>query len=161
MAIALMSSKRCLSSLAFLLTLSGLALLPGCTTFTRGLQPPTVELQSLGVSEPSLTAITVLFGLRVNNPNDFKLRVRHLTYQVALNHKAFGDGEVTKPVTLAAADKTFVEIPVRVSYATLFDSFQGLSGAKNVPYDLKGKVEVSGYEVPYDLSGQLNLPSAE
>src|SRR6187549_3177514 len=92
----------------------GLAIfaLPAC--IIGKLVEPQVELEGIRVDDPSLTAATFIFDLRVFNPNSLRLRLSELDYQLNLNDKDFASGNLKPGTTVPAHGKEIVSLPVRI-----------------------------------------------
>ena len=136
--------------------LSVLFFIVGCAH--KVVQPPKVELESINVTDPTLTAATFVFGLRVDNPNSFSLRVQEIDYDLDINDKDFTTGSFEPRARVPAKDRSVVEIPMRISYLTLLQSLTQIAESQKLGYKLKGTVKVSGVEVPFDLGGDLPIP---
>lgn len=137
------------------------ALATSCSTLPRTVTPPAVELGSLRVADPTLTAATLVFGLRVDNPNGFGLEVDRLSYKLDLNQKELAVGRIERAARVGARARTTVEIPVRVGYVALFRSLKDMMLSRKVDYVLSGVVAVGGSEVPFSFDGKALMPFLE
>jgi LEA14-like dessication related protein len=146
--------------IVFLAWIVGIPLISRCSSLGSLVNKPEVELESFELQDPSLTAATLVFSLRVINPNPFRLLVESLTYDLNLNQKDFAKGQLSESVSISGKDKGVVKLPVRIGYLKLFNSLYEMTEKGTVEYQLKGNVRVSGFEVPFSLGGKLNLPSS-
>jgi LEA14-like dessication related protein len=121
-------------------------------------KPPEVELDSVGIRDPSLMAATFVFGLRVQNPNLYRLKVKKLDYNLKIGGKDFSSGQLSGLGSVPAHDKSVLEVPVRIPYLKLFHTIYEMTQSGKLAYQLKGAVQVSGLSVPFDLGGDLPLP---
>lgn len=142
---------------AFALVLT-LALALGCSSLGRKLiETPKVELAKVDVRDTKADGATVVFGVRVENPNAFALKVDSLRYDVEIGGKNFSSGKIDKPAEVAAKDKTIVELPVAVRYADVFSSLLDLVKKGTSTYRLKGDASFGLLTVPFDEKGEFKL----
>jgi LEA14-like dessication related protein len=131
----------------------------GCSTFPTSVRKPTVELASVGFEDPTLSAATLVFGIRVDNPNSFAIPLAGLQYNLAINGSELATGVIDDVGRLPKNDKTVVTIPVRLSYSSLYRLARTTADSGKLQYELKGNVSASGIPLPFTLGGNLNLPA--
>lgn len=151
-------TKRAIVEWSSSVLLISCLMVSGCALFKPEIKRPAIELQSVELIDPSLTALTLVVGIRVDNPNRMGVRVKGLSYQLDINQRELAGGNFEESIRLPGREKTVVQIPVRVSYARLAESLSNVAKARTFAYRLKGVVNVSGHEVPYDVDGSLPLP---
>lgn len=143
-----------------LLTLSLFAALAsGCSTLRLlSAEKPKVSFDSLQVQDPSYTEATLVFQLKVENPNDFGIQLDRVDYDVDLNQEDFTQGELKEGVDLAAKQTSTLAIPVRLRYLDLFSTMAQMLARDQNEYRIQGKVHVGGLAVPFDGQGNFRLP---
>ncbi|MGF1477517.1 MAG: LEA type 2 family protein [Geminicoccaceae bacterium] len=157
-----MISRRRLCRMA----LAGAALAPAACggaafNLTDGL-PPDVGLSDLRLGEAGVFEQTLLLGLRFSNPNDYRVDVEHVLYELELNGTAFGRGVYGEDFRLAANEDTIVEVPLRVPTGDLLNRLTSISNQRGVGYRLSGRARLIGGgldQVPFQQEGRIDLPS--
>lgn len=130
--------------------------LSGCALF-RNIEEPKVSLDNVSLKDVTGSGATVIFGLKVDNPNPFALRVQALDYNVEIGGKPFSQGLIDEPTEVAANASSVVNVPVPVKYADLFSSALDLIKAGKQPYRIYGKAKVSYLNIPFSHTGDLEL----
>lgn len=120
-----------LSSSSSLLTLAFLLLLPlasGCSHFKELLgliaDKPKVSLKEVEVEAFAIDSVRLVFVLDVLNPNDFSLDINDLDYKVRGLGIELGEGRLTHPFKLAAAQSSQVRLPFRVEPQAAYQLFR-------------------------------------
>jgi LEA14-like dessication related protein len=129
-----------------------------CTTLGQAiLEKPKVELDHVSLREANSSGAIVLFGVKVDNPNAFSLKVDTLKYDVEIGGKHFSSGKIDKPAEVAAKNNAIVEIPVPVKYSDVFSSVLELLTKKTSSYRLKGEASFGLLNIPFDEKGEFKL----
>lgn len=133
-----------------------------CASISRAvITKPRVELRSVAVKDLSTSGATLVFSVQVENPNPFALKVDSVRYEVEIDGKPLGHGEIPQPTEVAAGDKGIVDIPLPVQYKDLFarlaDMLQVLQQKKSSHYHLKGEAKFGVLSVPLDSSGEIQI----
>lgn len=129
-----------------------------CTTIGEKLvEKPHVELKQVSVSEVNTSGATLGFFIEVENPNPFALKVDSLRYEIEIEAKPLGRGELAQPAEVAAKGKTTVEIKLPVLYKDLFARLLDFIQKKNCHYHLKGEAKFGLLTVPVDAVGEFKL----
>ena len=143
-------------SLFILLAVAALTF--GCAELQELIQKPSVNFQRTELTDLSLSEGTVLFHFDIVNPNPIGFGVRKITYQCNLNEKQFVKGTLEKGITLPAAGKAPLEIPVTIRYLDFFQSVQEFIKADEMDYELFGSVVVGPFDIPYRTTGEFPVP---
>ena len=98
-----------------------------------------------------------MFGVGVENPNAFALRLDALKYDLEIGGKAIGSGKIEQPAEVAARSKGVVDVPVPVKFADLFSSIQDLMTKTTSDYRVRGEAQFGLVTIPFDEKGQLKL----
>lgn len=134
-------------------------LMIGCAALQ--LQPPSVTVASLRVIEANLLEQRFLFKLRVQNPNDYDIPVKGMSFEITINDEPFVKGVSDKPYTLARLSETMVEVAAVSDLSGILRQIGALreGNKKSVAYRVRGRL-LTG--LPFDLNfenrGVLNLP---
>ncbi|MDP3038309.1 MAG: LEA type 2 family protein, partial [Deltaproteobacteria bacterium] len=83
-----------------------LFLLPSCLSLF--LEKPTFTLKEIEIKRISFQEIDFLFGIEVQNPNQFDLKLRALEYTVYLSDQEVGKGRLEKEITIVKSASTLV-----------------------------------------------------
>lgn len=154
-------SARSMASAVVLLTASGtfLSSLPSCTTLAemKGFKEPTVSVQGAEVSGLTAQGAQLLFNLKIDNPNNFGIKVDGLNYDVTLGGKPFTNGTINKIVNVAANGATTLQLPLDLVYQNMLGSLGGLLQQKTSPYVVKGSVKIGIFSIPFEQAGRVNL----
>lgn len=141
----------------FRICLSFLFLLSLASCVTWFLKEPAVHLESVDVAKASEKEVTVLFNVKVENPNGISVTVDKVAYDVELDGRPFAKGEVEKQMTIAAKGDTTVQIPVVVGVNALISSLVSFLSQGKTPYTLQGIAYVGSFKVPFKKNGELKL----
>jgi LEA14-like dessication related protein len=146
--------RRALIVSALLLTL----LLTACATLEQvgqvleG-QKPSASVQGLRLTGLDMSGVDLTFDVKVDNPNPVGISLSALDYDLKLFGSTFLQGDQPMGMKLAANGSSQVQVPVRLGFQQLLNSFQQLKGAKAVAYQLDLGM---GFDVP--LLGQVRVP---
>ena len=114
--ISVFSSKRLIALIGLTVTLW---VTGACTTLreTIGLGPvrPTVRLQAIEVQKVTTTTVVIIAVLRVDNPNDFALTFRNLTYRLDAGELELAVGNYHEDLRIPAEHWATVNLPITVN----------------------------------------------
>ena len=136
-----------------------LLLLPSCMNWF--LEKPTFVLKEVAVTRISLTDISFLFGIEVQNPNSFDLNLRALEYTVYFNEREVGKGRLEKEVRIIKAASTMVQVPLQADFKSLGDPLGLILTGKDLQYKIEGaailKASMGTATIPFSKSGEIRL----
>jgi len=139
----------------FILLALGTALLAGCSG--RGdvaFEPPVLSLSSFGLLPSEGKAPRIAIGLRVVNPNGTPLRMRGLSYTVALEGHRMVTGVTSRLAEVPPYAETEVELnsPIDlISSIRLFNELINTPGRQTLKYSLNARIDVDGMLAPLRL----------
>lgn len=142
--------------------LTAVLLCTGCATLS-GMNAPRVNISNVTPQDITLFEQRFLVQLRVQNPNDFDLAVKGMTFSLDLNGKSFATGLSNKQVTIPRFGSEVVDVEMISGTTGILRQLQGLTAgaAPKFTYRLRGKVYLekpySG-SLPFDERGELELP---
>ena len=134
----------------------------GCATLS-GMNPPRVNVSNVTPQDMTLFEQKFLVQLRIQNPNDFDLEVKAMTFNLDLNGKSFATGLSNKQVTIPRFGSEVVDVEVISGITGILRQLKSFSGggSPNFTYRLRGKVYLekphSG-SLSFDEEGEIELP---
>ncbi len=132
--------------------------LSGCTLYNaRNMQKPKAELATIEVKSTDGKGTLLLFGIRVENPNPFPLKVDSVQYEVEIAGRKLAEEKIAQPTEVAAKSTAIVQLPMRLKFADLFSSIGELLRNDFAAYRLKGSAQVGLFNLPFDESGQFKI----
>jgi LEA14-like dessication related protein len=141
--------------------LLGLLFLGGCAYMQTRTEPPRVHLVGMQLQQAELFEQRYRLRLRIQNPNDFALKVRGIDFALDLNNERFADGVSNQPLEVPAYGEALAEVEVSSSLWTLARQLRdmGEAGLRGMEYRLHGRVALTGLPVPlaFESSGDLGL----
>jgi LEA14-like dessication related protein len=136
-----------------------LFLLPSCLSLF--LEKPTFTLKEIEIKRISFQEIDFLFGIEVQNPNQFDLKLRALEYTVYLSDQEVGKGRLEKEITIVKAASTLVPVPLQTNLKSLGNPLALILGGKDLRYKIEGaaiiKASMGSTTVPFSKSGEIKL----
>ena len=127
------------AGLACTLVLAGCA---GSSLMTQ----PSVQLQSVELSEATLAGQSVLLGFDVHNPNPYPLPVQGVRYKMRFNDQNFAGGESSGEFTIPANGTGSFTISVDMDLLGSGAKLASLLRAglrENVSYELYGNLDLA------------------
>ncbi len=124
-------------------------------------EKPTFVLKEVSVTRLSLMEVNFLFGIEVQNPNNFELKLRALEYAVFINDKELGKGTIEKEVLIAKASSTLVQIPLATNFRNLGNPIEMILMGRDLRYKIEGaaiiKASLGTTTVPFSKSGEIKI----
>ncbi|MCJ7492946.1 MAG: LEA type 2 family protein [Deltaproteobacteria bacterium] len=136
-----------------------LFLLPSCLSLF--LEKPTFTLKEIEIKRISFQEIDFLFGIEVQNPNQFDLKLRALEYTVYLSDQEVGKGRLEKEITIVKAASTLVPVPLQTNLKSLGNPLALILAGKDLRYKIEGaaiiKASMGSTTIPFSKSGEIKL----
>jgi LEA14-like dessication related protein len=136
-----------------------LSLLPSCASWF--FEKPTFALKEVAVTSISLREINLLFGIEVQNPNSFDLKLRALEYKAYLDDREVGNGRLEKEVLIAKSSSTLVQSPLQTDFQSLSNPLGLVLSGKDLRYKIEGaaviKARLGTTTIPFSKSGEINI----
>lgn len=144
-----------------------LLLVPSCDTvggIVDSLYPAGVGIASVEITEIEHDAVTLTFGVDVDNPYSVPLPVARLGYALSSDGKQLFDGRVTETIVVPAKKSRIVPLTARIPFADALAALSGVRPGDVVPYTATFDValEVPGGELqafPISRSGTFPIPA--
>lgn len=139
-----------------------LTILAGCASLRPQLEQPSISLANIEIGEVGLLQQRYLLTLNVQNPNNFAIPVRGMSYAVQLAGSDFARGVSPKSFSIPAYGESQVQVEMTTNALSILRKLQQLinSDADAVSYQLSGKLDVglSGVgTVPFRNAGEFKL----
>lgn len=138
-------------------------LLTACALILAKPQSPDVRLLNLQLGELGMHQQRLIVELELDNPNQFRLPIKQLDYQVEINGRELARGALADAITLPANGATRVEVPVMCDLLSLLGVLGGAwqNGDSSLQYRVSGTAKVfgAGIALPLAQSGVINLNS--
>jgi LEA14-like dessication related protein len=116
--------------------------LTGCASLKSGLQiavkKPTVEVADVRITSFGVEQVSLLFELKVDNPNNFDLKSQGFDYQLAVEQRSIL--AIDKPeqaIDLPAKGTGTINLPVEIRYLDLYQVIAGLREKSEFHYRLE------------------------
>lgn len=141
---------------------AGISLFAGCTLLREALEPPTVALDSLQITQASLQEQHYLVRLRVSNPNPVVLPVSAFTYALQLEGETFAQGTSQQAFIVPASGETVVALSVSTNLLQTLQQLGGWlqQGPQALHYSLQGELQLDNAllpRVPFEKRGEIQL----
>ena len=133
--------------------------LPACPSWF--FEKPNISLKEVAVTTISLREINFLFGIEVQNPNPFDLKLRGLEYKAYLADQEVGNGRLEKEVLIAKSSSTLVQIPLQTDLKSLGNPLGLLLSGNDLRYRIEGAAVITARlgttTIPFSKSGEINI----
>ena len=133
----------------------------------KKLEPPHMNLMSIGLDEFRFFESSFVLELRAQNPNDVPLSIKGIDCNVDLNGKQFATGVSEAAVEIPPFSSVTIPVVVQSSAFRMLKGLYGFSsGKKGIDYRLTGKVFLNETEtvkqskLPFSSEGQVSLSDA-
>jgi LEA14-like dessication related protein len=154
----LLRSKTVVRSWLALSLMLTLALCSACSLLLKQvLEKPKVALETVDVREVGPAGATVVFNVRVENPNPVGITVDALKYDIEIAGKLLSSGQLEKPAQVPAKEKVLVGIPVSVKYSDVLNSVMSFLSSGLSTYRVKGEAAIGLFSIPFDQKGEFKL----
>jgi LEA14-like dessication related protein len=146
--------------LAAVLVLSGCALLGSMAQ--ESTREPALSIDSVEITGINFTGLDLLCRVKVENPNGFDIPFPEVGWEFFVNANSFVKGIIENGEPIKSRGSTIVNVPVTVTYAGLYETFQTLKNSDDADYriaaGLKFQLPVLGERVLHlEHSGKLPM----
>jgi len=133
------------------------AFFAGCSTvgalMNQNFQAPKASVSNVSISGLSFDAANLLFDIKVNNPNSVGVKLSGFDYDLAINGNGFLNGVNSDGLEIAAGGEKNVQIPLSISFADLYRTFQSVKTQDSSEYALK-----AGFKFNVPILGDVRVP---
>lgn len=125
------------------------------------MEKPSLVLREIALRPHSLTEISLLLGLDVQNPNRFDLTLTSFEYTVYLNNQEIGNGRLEKELWIPSSSVTRLQVPVSATFKDWSGSLQTIMAREGLPYKIEGKADIKTVfgclNYPFSKEGHIHL----
>ncbi len=147
---------------SLLILIAGFTLLhvQGCASLDKRFNPiqPNVYVDAIEIEEATLSGLTALLTLNIENPNDFALNAHGLDYTMSLAGTNIISGENEQSMSVPALGRGKIEVPVRITYASILETIPKVLETGIASYNFNGNIHTRLFKLPFDKVGELKLP---
>ena len=133
--------------------------LPSCLSWF--IEKPTFNLKEVAITRFSLLEVQFLFGVEVQNPNTFDLKLRALDYTVYFNDQEVGKGRMDQEVLIAKSAATLVQVPLQADFKNLGNPLKEIRAGRDLHYKIEGaaivKAALGSATIPFSKSGEIKI----
>ena len=131
-----------------------------CASLDERLNPiqPTVFIDAIEIEDATLSGLTALLTLNVENPNDFALNARGLDYTMNLAGTDILSGESSSSMSVPALGSGKIEVPVRISYSAILETIPKIFETGVANYNFSGSIHTRLFNIPFTKTDELKLP---
>ncbi len=142
----------------FLLIYASLAL-AGCASIPSELEPLRLTLKNIELLNATFFEQQYLLTLRLQNPNDFDLNIKGMSFDLEINDEVFASGVSNEAFNVPGYGEAITRVAVTSTLIGILRQFQELSQREALAYRFKGKIKIGtfGAPVPFDYKGELTL----
>ncbi len=142
------------------ITCLAVLVLQGCGTLDKRLNPiqPQVFIDAIEIENATLSGLTALLTLNVENSNNFALNARGLDYTMSLAGTDILSGENTSNMSIPALGSGKIEVPVRISYASILETIPKVLETGIASYNFSGSIHTRLFNIPFTKTDELKLP---
>jgi len=134
-----------------------------CST---GCSQPTAKIVGVKLQDADLTSATLLFDVKVDNPNSLALPISNLDYALTSKGQQFLTGKAPLQGSIPAKGSKILALPIKISFVELIKAVKGIRPGSTVPYTadigLSLDMPILGTKrIPMSKEGQLDIPSGK
>ena len=136
------------------------SLAQGCASLDERLNPiqPKVFIDAIEIEDASLSGLTALLTLNIENPNNFALNAKGLDYTMSLADTNILSGESQSNISIPALGSGKIGVPVRISYASILETLPKVFETGIATYNFSGSIHTRLFNIPFDKTDELKLP---
>ena len=147
---------RLLRALQVLCLAASLAALASCAVWKK----PVIAFEGLSIHGFNQDGASLEVRLGVENPNSYRLVVKHFTYRLTIGGAAVGGGETESGVAVEAASERDVALPVALDWHELKGRGLDFLLSGGIDYSIEGEITFSTpigtFQRPYGHAGRIS-----
>ncbi len=147
-------------SISIVIIFLAIFVLQACGSLDKRLNPiqPKVFIDAIEIEDASLSGLTALLTLNLENPNNFALNAKGLDYTMSLAGTNILSGETQSNMSVPALGSGKIEVPVRISYASILETIPKVMETGIASYKFSGSIHTRLFNIPFDKTDELKLP---
>ena len=126
---------------------------------------PDIKIKDVKIKKLNFTTADIVAQVEVSNPNDFSMALKSFNYNLNVNQKNWGQGEITKSSEIPSKGKGIIDIPLKLDLFSMGSAAVALLQNKSaVDYQLTGNATfdtglemLKGHDLPLDIKGTTSL----
>ncbi|MBN2211058.1 MAG: LEA type 2 family protein [Sedimentisphaerales bacterium] len=141
-------------------------LLTGCASLQKALnlEKPRAHLRGVHFDKITLSAVTLLFDVEIENRYALDLPLLNMDYDITSRGEPFLAGQADIQSTIPAKETRTVSLPATIHYADFTRAIKGIKPGSMVPYRADVGVSVDApmigrLRLPLKKEGQLTIPT--
>ena len=123
------------------------------------IKEPSIVLREINIKPRTLSSISIILDLDVQNPNPFDLTLSSFEYTVYLDKEKIGNGRSESVLFVPSSSTTRVQVPVTASFKDLGKNLKTIITDDNVPYKIEGKAVIKTFfqslDWPFSKEGHV------
>ncbi len=125
------------------------------------LEKPTFTAKELSVTRISSSEMNVLFGVEVQNPNSFDIKLKALEYAISIQDQEIGKGRMDGEVLITGSSTTLVRVPLNIRFKDMGIPFGFVLAGRDLPYKIQGVAVINARfgtaTFPFSKAGEIKL----
>ena len=138
-----------------------IGLMSACSTLPRDFETPKITIAGITPKDVAVFEQRFDVQLRIQNPNNFDLRLNGIRFDIDLNDKEFGNGMSPAKVIVPRLGSEVVIGEVITGLGSFLRQAQGMNAsAVKLRYHLKGAAfaeSPGNFTIPFDESGEVDF----
>jgi LEA14-like dessication related protein len=136
--------------------------LVGCALVNMAsFEKPVVKLHNVSLTKIDFQTVDLVFTVDVENPNDFDLDLKGLSYEVEMNGNKVATQNVTTPIKVKALKSSKVQLPLSLEYSQIFGSIGGFLKTQKSLYKIKGSAQFGIVTLPFSEKGKIEFQNGK
>jgi len=124
------------------------------------MEKPTITVRKISITPLSLTEMSLVLQLEVQNTNHFDLTLTSLEYTIYLNNEDIGNGRLEKEILVPASSTTPIRFPVATKFNNLGKGLKTIIFGNDLPYRIAGtalvKTAFGSASFPLSKEGRIS-----
>jgi len=116
-------------------------------------QTPTVSIANVSFGNISFSDVTLLFDLKVDNPNPIAAPLLGFDYKFSLNNQSFLTGDKNEAQTIEANGASTIQFPLKLNFNEVYKTIAALKNQDSTTYGID-----FGLKFDLPLIGAVRLP---
>lgn len=147
-------------SISIVIIFLAIFVLQACGTLDKRLNPiqPKVFIDAIEIEDANLSGLIALLTLNIENPNNFALNAKGLDYTMNLAGTDILSGETQSNMSVPALGRGKIEVPVRISYASILETIPKVMETGIASYNFSGSIHTRLFNIPFDKTDEMKLP---
>jgi len=145
--------------------LVAILILGGCQTLNNlgnQIKKPSLAVEDVRVSSFSFDELSLVYDIKVNNPNATSFNMTGYNYQLDINGSEFVAGDQAQKMRINADSESIVEVPVTVNFNKLYRAIKGIASRDESNYRMLSNLRfnIPGFgqtEIPIKKEGTIPM----